>query len=191
MANSDRTRWDRRYREGSKTDPAPPAWLEAVSEEVPRTGRALDVASGAGRYALWLAARGLDVVAVDVSPVGLDLLAERATERGLRVETVIADLTRERLPEGPFDVVCCSHYLQRELFAEMRRLLAPGGVLICQLLREANPEQDRHPSARYLTGRNELLALAPTEGRELVYYREGRLDGRSRARLVARYDGGD
>ena len=190
MADADRAHWDRRYRERSHADPGPPDWLEAVFDAVPHTGRALDVASGTGRCALWLAARGLDVVAVDVSPVGLDLLTERAAEGGLRVETLALDLTRDPLPEGAFDLVCCSHYLQRDLFGEMRRRLVPGGVLVCELPTERNLERHRHPSARFLVGTNELLALAPTEGRELLYYREGWLDGSSLARLVARYDGG-
>ncbi len=51
MALEDRERWDRRFRDGSHVSQEAPTWLDALTNEIPRKGRALDVASGAGRVA--------------------------------------------------------------------------------------------------------------------------------------------
>lgn len=184
MAEADRERWDRRYAESADAAPSPPEWLAELDDELPRRGRALDVAAGTGRMALWLAARGLEVTAVDISPVGLARCREAAAARGLRVETRQLDLEVEPLPAGPFQAIACVAYLQRDLFPALRERLAPGGVLICELSTERNLERHAHPSARFLVRTNELLALAAPL--EIVAYREGWLEDHCRARLVAR-----
>lgn len=184
MSEDPRTRWDRRWGEGSHNEGEPPAWLSELDEELPHAGAALDVAAGAGRVALWLARRGLDVLALDVSPVGLERCRERAAREGLRVETRHHDLERTPLPEGPWALIACFAYLQRDLFPVMIERLAPGGLLVAEITTRRNLERHERPSARFLVEPNELLRLAPPL--ELVYYREGWLEGRSLARLVAR-----
>jgi SAM-dependent methyltransferase len=90
MAESDRIKWDRRYAGSGETALAPPDWLQEFDALLPRQGYALDIAAGAGRLALWLAGRGLDVLAVDISTAALELawlegflLAEVATVANL------------------------------------------------------------------------------------------------------------
>ncbi len=184
MASEDRERWDRRFREGSHTSQGAPVWLEKLGDELPRKGRALDVASGAGRVACWLAQRGLQATAVDVSPEGLKLTRELARAQGLELETLELDLEQSPLPSGPFALVSCFAYLQRDLFPRMRERLELGGVLVCELSTLRNLERHPRPGARFLLESNELLTLcAPLE---IVYYREGWIDDRSLARLVAR-----
>ena len=102
---SDRERWDRRYAAGSHSDDAEPDWLDDVAHLLPATGRALDVASGVGRVACWLARRGYAVSAADVSPVGLERAQQRGRRAGVVLETVLVDLTAQRLPAGPWDVI--------------------------------------------------------------------------------------
>ncbi len=67
MAESDRIKWDQRFARASEVELAPPNWLEEVDASLPHQGDALDIAAGAGRLAIWLAGRGLDVLAVDIS----------------------------------------------------------------------------------------------------------------------------
>ena len=187
MAEADREHWDRRYREGSHSEAEPPVWLDALAEELPRAARgarALDVAAGTGRIACWLARRGFEASALDVSPVGLEVCCERALGLGVQVETRACDLESEPLPEGPFAVISCFHYLQRDLFPVFRERLTPGGVLLCELPTLRNLERSPHPSARFLIEPNELLSLV--EPLEIVHYREGWLDGRSLACVLAR-----
>lgn len=184
MAEADRERWDRRYRTGSHTALEPPGWLAELDDELPWSGRALDVAAGAGRLALWLAERGLDTTAVDVSREAIDLCTANAEAADLSLSTLILDLEREALPSGPFALITCFYYLQRELFPVLRERLAPGGCLVCELPTRRNLERHAKPGSRFLLETNELLELvAPLE---LVYYREGWVEDRAVARAVAR-----
>ncbi len=114
--------WDERYAAGALVWSARPNQFveQELSDLAP--GRALDLAAGEGRNALWLAERGWQVTAVDFSQVGLDkgraiqARHERATE--LRVDWVCADaLTFDPAPVE-FDLALLA-YLQ--LPAEQRR----------------------------------------------------------------------
>ncbi len=185
MAAGDRERWDERWAAAAHATGAAPAWLDGLPEGlIPRSGRALDVASGSGRVALWLARRGLDVVASDVSPVGLARAAQAAAAEGLRLATRACDLEESPLPEGPWRVISCVQYLQRSLFPAFVSALESGGVLVCEVATLRNLERHARPSARFLIDEGELPALcAPLEP---VWSREGWHDDHALARIVAR-----
>jgi SAM-dependent methyltransferase len=180
---ADREKWDARYREEGPEATEPSPFLTSLTEIPPR-GRALDVAGGAGRHAIWLARRGLAVTIVDVSPVGLDLARAAAAAAGVRIETRVLDLEEEGLPPGPWDVIACFYFLSRPLFAELPGALAPGGLLVCALATRSNLERHPRPGPRFLLEDGELPGLA--RGLEIVRYDEGWFEGRHEARLVAR-----
>ncbi|MEZ0230402.1 MAG: class I SAM-dependent methyltransferase [Planctomycetota bacterium] len=168
----------------------PAAFLSQHGAILPR-GRALDVACGAGRNVLFLAEMGLRAIGVDISPAGLELARRVAMARGLDVSLVEADLTRDPLPAGPFDVVVCVHYLERSLFGALEAAVAPGGVLVYETFTQdqlAFPEA--HPRRKeFLLAPQELLRAFPAL--EVEVYAEGthRLsDGRraTLAQLIAR-----
>ena len=186
MSEADRQRWNLRYRE--RTDGGiqePSGFLRSLEERLPRAGRALDVAGGAGQDALWLARRGLDVTLVDVSDVALERAAASARESGLPLRTLRLDVEEEPLPPGPFDVVLCLNYLWRPLFAAFPGVLAPGGLLVFAQPTLSNLQQHAHPSARFLLANGELLRLL--QGVDILSYSEGWTEaGRYEARLVAR-----
>jgi SAM-dependent methyltransferase len=182
VSGSDREHWDRRWASGTHSNGATPVWLDAI--ELPRFGRALDVAAGAGRVALWAARRGLDVLAVDVSAVALERCRAAAKAEGLRVETLALDLERAALPEGPFDLITCFHYLQRDLFPAMRARLVPGGALVCEVANRCNLERHARPSARFLLEPGELRGLVSPL--EVVHFEEGWFDDWSQSRVIAR-----
>ena len=184
MSESDREKWDERFRSGDHGGREAPGWLRDLESELPTEGMAIDVAAGAGRMALWMARRGLDVMAIDISPVGLALAREAAADEGVQIRTEIADLTRDSLPEGPFDLVACFHYRQPDLFPDMRLRLAPGGILVAELPTLHNEERHATPSRRWLAEPNELIWGCA--GLDIVYYREGWLGDRHLARVVAR-----
>lgn len=184
MAADDRERWDRIWREAGHGDGGRLDWLDALADELPTRGRALDVASGAGRVALWLAARGLETLAVDVSPEGLRRASEAAARAGLALETCALDLEAQPLPAGPFAAIAVFHYLQRDLFPSLLERLSQGGVLVCEIATVRNLERHAKPSRRFLLEPNELLRLcAPLE---VVAWREGWLGGSHLARILAR-----
>ncbi|MEZ4446855.1 MAG: class I SAM-dependent methyltransferase [Polyangiaceae bacterium] len=180
-----RAKWDERHRRGDHTASGPSSFLTAMAARLPRQGAALDVAGGAGRHALWLAERGLDVTLVDVSPVGLALAERRASERGLALTTVARDLEEEPLPAGPWDLIVVVNYLERALFPRFAEILVPGGLLLLAHPTVRNLERHARPSRRFLLERGEaaelLAGLTILEGGEA--WTEG---GRHEARYLAR-----
>lgn len=184
MSDAEKERWNERYLEGAgATEPS--AFLLSLDRELPRTGRALDLAGGRGRHAIWLARRGLDVTLADISDVGLALARDAAAEAEARVRTVAVDLERSPIPPGPWDLIVCFHYLHRPLFAQIPRALAPGGHFVFCQLTLRNLERHPRPGPPYLLEEGELPRLLV--GLELLRYEEGWLDeGRHEARAVAR-----
>src|SRR5512133_822771 len=111
----DRESWEARYRDEVALS-APSPFLTALDELLPRGGRALDVAGGSGRHALWLARRGVDVVLADRSSVAIERASREAANCGVSITTVVVDLEREPLPAGPWDLILCVAFLHRPLF---------------------------------------------------------------------------
>ncbi len=126
--------WDERYStQGYVFGIEPNRFVsQELSGLAPR--RVLDLGSGQGRNAVWLAAQGHDVTAVDLSPVATEQATRLAEESGVTVDFVAADLTTWEPEPAGFDLVLLS-YLQ--LVPEKRslvhgkavRALAPGGTL--------------------------------------------------------------
>jgi SAM-dependent methyltransferase len=184
MGEGDRERWNERYRQ-AELPAGPSPFLLSLGPLLPRRGRALDVAGGAGRHALWLARRGLEVTLADVSDVALAHAAEEARREGLPLAAVRVDLEAEPLPAGPWDVVVCTYFLHRPLFAAIAAALAPGGLLVAAHATRTNLERHPRPGPRHVLEDGELPGLVL--GLELLRSEEGWLDeGRHEARVVAR-----
>ncbi len=184
MSDDTRQKWDERYAKGDHVRGQAPGWLRELDQEIPVEGLAIDVAAGTGRVAVWLARRGLEVIAADISPVGLALARETAADEGVRIQTRVVDLERDGLPDGRFDLVACFHYRQRSLFPAIKESLCPGGMVLVELPTIRNLERNAKPSKRWLAEENELLA--DLAGLTVLYYREGWFGSRHLARMVAR-----
>ncbi len=189
MSDSARQKWDARYRHREPGPSSAPGWLAEIEREIPVKGLALDIAAGAGRVALWLARRGLEVIAADISPVGLAIAQEAAAEEGLDLRTEVVDFEEDALPDGPFDVVTCFNYRQRSLFPAIADALAPAGVVVVEMPTVQNLERNAHPSRRWLAEDNELLRdisdISELSALRVLYYREGWFEDRHVARVVA------
>lgn len=133
MASS--AEWDRRYAGSELVWTAEPNRFVAAELAGLTPGRALDLACGEGRNAVWLAEQGWRVTAVDFSAVALDKARQIAESRGVAVDWVHADVLTYRAEAGGFDLVLAA-YLQ--LAADDRRpvlragaaALAAGGTLL-------------------------------------------------------------
>lgn len=164
----------------------PSSWLVANARSLPREGRALDLACGSGRHALWLVDRGLGVRAVDSDPEALRALRAAAEERGLAIETEILDLESGSvdLGQGVYALIAVFHYLHRPLFPTLVRALAPGGLLLYETFLESHG--GRRPSRpEHLLKSGELVRLV-SPPLEVLAQREGEFDGRLVASLLAR-----
>ena len=126
--------WDTRYAtEGFVFGLEPNRFVAEYLADIP-PGRALDLGSGQGRNAIWLARRGHQVTAVDLSSVARGQAVALATEVRVAVEFVAADVTEWQPPPDAFDLVLLA-YLQlvpeerAEVHATAISAVAPGGVV--------------------------------------------------------------
>lgn len=198
MSTADRDKWDARYRAGAYADRQHPSAL--VAELVPDIAatqrargdaelRALDLACGAGRNALFLAGLGYRVDAVDISAEALARGETKAREHGLAISWFQHDLDLG-LPRnvGIYDLIVLIRYLDLSLVAAAAELLRAGGYLVCEahLVTDETVIGPRDPCFRAQPG--ELRAAAAAL--DTVEYWEGLSldpDGRvaALARLVA------
>ena len=153
MGNSERSpkeKWDGRYGAADyESDKSPVPLLTEVVEAIP-PGRALCLAAGCGRNAVYLAQRGFEVTAIDISSRGLERCKERAEDLGVRVDTVVADLLSYDLAGEAFDLITDFYYYEPELFSPVREAVRPGGYFLFQTFsiphagRSWGPQSARH-----------------------------------------------
>lgn len=131
----DRNTWDERYAATPLVWSAGPnQFLEEEAADL-APGRALDVACGEGRNALWLAEQGWRATGVDFSSVAIEKARTLATERGLDAEWVVADVTTWEPERHGFDLVVVL-YLQlaaaerAAAYSRAAQAVAPGGTLL-------------------------------------------------------------
>lgn len=188
MSAEERQKWDAVHAERGFFPVAPSVRITNCRGFLPaQGGRALDVAGGAGRHALWLAACGFTVTLADISSVALEIAQVEAAKRELSLEVVCADFDRDPFPNGPWDVVLCHHYLHRSLIDCLGRDLPQNGVLLYVQPTLRNLERHPKPSARFLLQEGELLEQASRGDLEVISYTEDwGQEGRHEAVLVAR-----
>ena len=200
---SGQSRWDVRHRAPAQRSAIEPAsFVVELLPLLPR-GPALDLACGTGRHSLLLAGRRQPVTAVDSSSVGLDILEQRALTCGVKttwrrnsgsiaashdgIELVEADLKRAVLPAASFALILCVQYLQRSLFGQVERALAPGGVLLFETFTRAQLDFSGGPTnSEHLLEFGELRSAFVSL--RLLFYRELRA-GQGIASLMAQKAG--
>jgi SAM-dependent methyltransferase len=131
----DQTAWDERYAGPELVWGAGPNRFVAEELAALPPGRAIDLGTGEGRNAIWLAERGFTVTAVDFSRVGLARAAGLAAERGVSVDWVHADLLDYQPTPGGYDLVLIAYVqLPADSLTALARAaaagLAPGGTLL-------------------------------------------------------------
>jgi tellurite methyltransferase len=177
-----RDRWNERYAapEHEWLPAAPAEWLVEHAGLLAGGGRALDVACGDGRNALYLAQLGYMVDAIDVSDVAIAALRAETQARGLSMTIAprVVDLERDPLPPGPYDVIVMLNFLQRDLFGDIAQALAPGGLLVFETLAQCHVDELGHSfNPAYLLRPGELAgafdALAIVDRHEGVAQRSG------------------
>ncbi|HZU73830.1 MAG TPA: class I SAM-dependent methyltransferase [Acidimicrobiales bacterium] len=131
----DHAAWDERYRSRDFVWGVEPNRFLAEEAIALPPGRALDLACGEGRNALWLAEQGWTVTGVDFSGVAVDRARSLASERGLGVEWVVADVVEWEPPPEAFDLAIILYLhlppdRRRAVIGRARSGLAPGGTLL-------------------------------------------------------------
>lgn len=126
--------WDEHYQSATPDLSPSPLLVEAVKAIAP--GRALDLACGLGRNALYLAQLGWEVTAVDGSGQAIARLNKEATRRGLTLKARAADLEAGEfaIETEKWDLIVCCLYFQRDLLAGIKRGLKTGGLYVASAL---------------------------------------------------------
>lgn len=127
--------WDERYRESELVWTRDANRFLVAAADGIQPGRALDLAAGEGRNAVWLAERGWEVTAVDFSKVGIEKAHGLAADRGVEVDWICADVLTHDPGRAGFDLVTVL-YLHlpsrqlREVLHTAARALAADGILL-------------------------------------------------------------
>ena len=140
-------------------------------------GRALDLAMGGGRNAVYLAKIGYETEGIDISREEVGEALELARKSGVDLKAHIRDLEGNvHFDKGAYDVIICFNYLHRPLIPEMKEALRTGGMIVYEtyIIDQARFGRPRNPN--HLLERNELLNMF----REFrcLRYREGIIESR-------------
>ena len=127
--------WDERYRTLKRRQedldaPPTPLLTHLVMRLTP--GKALDLACGTGRNAIFLAQHGWEVKAIDGSEAAIQLLRQRARAAAVAIDAEVADLQASglKLNAETWDLIAMCYYLQRDLFAKAKEATVPGGRIV-------------------------------------------------------------
>jgi len=174
MSCDDKTRWDRQHGLSSGAD-QPSGFLRQVLESdawhIPH-GLALDVATGKGRNAIFLAKMGFSVVGIDISTIALEEARRRAAEKSLEMSWHRADLEQIELPTAAYNLIVNFNYLQRSLFPQIQRALKPQGHVIFETYLIDQQAIGHLKNPAYLLNHNELLDHFRSF--RVLRYREGK-----------------
>ncbi|MBE0431210.1 MAG: methyltransferase domain-containing protein [Dehalococcoidia bacterium] len=153
----------------------PARFLAENIDLLPR-GRALDIAMGSGRNAVYLAKMGFTVEGVDNSSEAIEQALALAREEGVSIQTRVEDLNRiPYFEEEAYDLVICFRYLQRSLMPQMKNWVKPGGMLVYETFIVDQVQFGRPRSPEHLLRHNELLHTF--RDLRVLRYREGVFEG--------------
>jgi 2-polyprenyl-3-methyl-5-hydroxy-6-metoxy-1,4-benzoquinol methylase len=164
----------------------PTRWLVDHQHLLPEAGNALDVASGRGRNAIWLAGRGLDTVAIDRDVEAVAFVQRQAERLRLPLRASFADLEAgtTTIAAASYDVIVVVHYLHRPLFPQLTGALRPRGLLVYETFTRAQAARGRPTNPDFLLEAGELRELV--QPLDVLVEREGEFGGKMLASVIAR-----
>ena len=145
-------KWNHLY---SQSSPVFSAATQVLTENdflLPTTGIALDLASGWGANAIFLAQRGLAVTALDISFVAIDKLTAYTAQQGLNINARQEKITSESFTKCHFDVIVVSRFLDRTLSDAIIDALKPNGLLFYQTFTQEKIHRNTPSNPDHLLG---------------------------------------
>jgi tellurite methyltransferase len=175
VGREDQKHWDEKHAGGHGED-SPSSLMEEIfrGRSWPiQPGKALDIATGKGRNAVFLAEHGFKVDAMDISAVALEEARKIAQAKKLDINFIEADLDHAELPEAAYELIVNFNFLERGLIPKMKVALKPGGHIVFETFLIDQKELGHPRNPAYLLGHNELLDLF--RDFRVLYYREGKM----------------
>ena len=170
---ADQIRWDKRFgKKGFTLGKDPNPFLKKCIRLLSK-GKALDIATGEGRNAVFLAQHGFEVDALDISDRGLKKAKKLAREKGVKIKTFLVDLGQYEIEKERYDLIANFYFLKRRLIPRIKRGLKKGGRVIFEtyLLEHRTLGRGGPKQAKYFLKPNELLRLF--KDFRILFYREG------------------
>ncbi len=182
---ADQIRWDKRFgRKEFALGKEPNPFLKKHIRILLK-GKALDIASGEGRNAVYLAQHGFEVDALDISEKGLKKAQKLAREQGVKINTFLVDLGQYEIEKERYDLIANFYFLKRRLIPRIKKGLKKGGRVIFEtyLLEHRTLGTGGPKQAKYFLKPNELLRLF--KNFRILFYREGIFKEGGRKKAVA------
>jgi SAM-dependent methyltransferase len=180
----DRARhWNQRHSQAPIEEREPASLLVENVVLLPLGGKALDLAMGTGRNAVYLATLGFNVTGIDISPVAVKMAKSKAHWAGVKIEAIVANLERYFLPQNTYDLILNFYYLQRSLAPQILTALKPGGLLCFETYTQEQARYGRPHTISYLLEPGELPRMFP--GLEVLHYFEGVVEDGPRKKAIA------
>lgn len=159
-----------------ESDLKPSQFLVENIQLLPK-GRALDVAMGGGRNAIYLAKMGFEVEGIDISQGAVNNALEFARDYGVNLKARVVDLEKNfYIEKHCYDVIICFNYLQRSLIHYIREGLKIGGMVVYETYIIDQAQFGRPKNPDFLLKHNELLDMF--HDFRCLRYREGIMEGR-------------
>jgi len=182
---SDQKRWDGKFK-GEKFVYGKMATLFLRRNiRLLKKGRALEIATGEGRNAVFLAQHGFEVDAIDISEMGLRKAKRLAKEVGVKIHLILVDIDSYLIEPGRYDLIANFYFLRRNLIPKIKKGLKKGGRVVFEtyLIEQRTLGTGGPKQAKYFLKPNELLRLFK-EFRVLLY-REGIFKEGGRRKAIA------
>jgi tellurite methyltransferase len=185
-AQDDRSHWDALYDTRNYVFGKEPAAFLRDNILILPVGRALDIAMGEGRNAVFLAKKGFQVDGVDISEMGIKKARRLARENHVSINAINADLNHYSIKPETYEVIVNINYLQKSLISQIKRGLKKGGMIVYEnhTVDQLSNASGQNMRRDYLLRRGELKEMF--RDFEIILYRETNDGKNAVASLLAR-----
>ena len=174
MSDADRKKWNQKYQDKPQLlalRDASDVVKDYISDE--KGLKALDLACGTGRHAVYLAQKGYEVVAVDIAEAALEALCINAEANAVseKITPKLMDLETHIFDVASYDLIVMTNFLDRALIQETKRSLKKGGLYIVETYMFDEENEKENSNASNLLNAGELREIF-NDGFEEIYYGE-------------------
>jgi len=151
MAQKDKERWNEKYQHNKI--PIEPIKLVSDYASLASGKQALDIACGMGRHSKYLASKGFEVDALDISSVAIEQLQDIP-----HIHAKEVDFDTYTLPKEKYDLIICTYFLERKLFPQIIDALKPDGLILMETFLHHTDNERASSNPAYLLNEGELEA---------------------------------